>query len=192
MAEKNSSNSANSWLVPIVVAGIGAISTIAVAWINRPVSKSSEPQPAVESSSSPSQRGPSSLPPSVTGSMEQPVRLSSDQVKALLIGKIEQGRIIEPTIASLEGNPGTWYEAYYDDNNTMLYRRAASEVGAERWTWFVNENGTLCRGPGPTSSEMFCRTIESVGDDAYRGVGFRSGTPRYEFTVEFGNAEALQ
>jgi hypothetical protein len=190
MADKDSSNN-QSWVVPVVVAVIGAISTIAVAWLSRPLSS----PPAIQTSSptpsiAPSQEASTAL--SSTGSLEQSVRLTPDQIKALLVGRIEQGRLIEPSNATTEGNAGTWYNAYYYSDNTMLYRRSASETGSERWIWVVEENGSLCRGPGPTKAEMSCRSVESVGDDRYRGVGFRSGEPRYEFTVRPGNAEELQ
>ena len=191
MADKDSSNN-QSWVVPVIVAVIGAISTIAVAFLN----KSSSSPPATQTSSPTLSLTPlqnkSVAPSSATGSVEQPVRLSPDQIKALLVGRIEQGKLIEPSNATIEGNAGTWYDAYYYSDNTMVYRRAASEAGLARWIWVVEENGSLCRGPGPTKAEMYCRSIESVGNDRYLGVGFRTGAPRYQFTVRSGNAEELQ
>lgn len=192
MADKDSSNN-QFWVVPVVVAVIGAISTIAVAWLNKsssspPVTQTSSPKPSIASS----QEASTALSSTTTGSLEQPVRLSPDQIKALLVGRIEQGKLIKPSNTTTEGNAGTWYDAYYYSDNTMLYRRAASEAGSARWIWAVEQNGSLCRGPGPTKAEMSCRSIESVGNDRYRGVGFRSGEPRYEFTVKSGNAKELQ
>ena len=191
MANKDS-NSVKPWFVPIAVAVIGALSTVVVAWINKRPSNSpvSQKSPASSIEQSQEENPDPSFP--VAGSPEQPIRLLPDQIKALLVGKIETGRVIEPSIASLEGNSNTWYDAYYYGDNTMLYRRAASESGSEKWMWFIEKNGSLCRGPGPTKAEMFCRSVESVGNDTYRGVGFRSGKPRYEFTLKSGNADELQ
>jgi hypothetical protein len=126
-------------------------------------------------------------PSTVAGTLDKPIRLSPEQIKKLLIGKIEQGKIVIPTLAE-EGNENTWYDAYYFSDGTMLYRRANAKDAYE-WVWYIDKNGNLCRG---VAGNCTCRTIESIGDNHYRAVGFKTGTIRYTFSTKHGIPDNLK
>jgi hypothetical protein len=57
MSDKDSGDK-QPWLVPVIVAVVGAVSTIAVAWINKP-----QPSPSPASTTSPSPTATVSIPP---------------------------------------------------------------------------------------------------------------------------------
>lgn len=128
-------------------------------------------------------------PAARVGSEDRPIRLSSEQIRKLLVGKVEHGKLVEPTIREMEGNPGTWYDAYYYEDGTMLYRRTACEFNTEKWIWSLDNRGSLCRGIA--KGQMVCRSIESIGEDWYQGVGFRTGAVRYRFQIKSGKPEDL-
>ena len=71
----------------------------------------------------------------------------------------------------------------------MLYRTAENRFGPDTWDWLIDDNGNLCRGS--QAGESSCRSIESVGDNSYRAVGFRTGALRYEFSMEEGSPQEL-
>jgi hypothetical protein len=123
----------------------------------------------------------------VVGTLDKPIRLSPQQIKKLLVGKIEQGKIAIPTLPE-EGNENTWYDAYYFSDGTMLYRRANAK-DAYKWVWYIDKNGNLCRG---VSGNCTCRTIESIGENHYRAVGFKTGTVRYIFHIKPGIPDDLK
>ncbi|MDZ8263189.1 hypothetical protein [Nostoc sp. ChiQUE01b] len=125
----------------------------------------------------------------VVGSEDKPTRLSSEQIRKLLVGKVEYGKLIEPTIPEMEGNLGTWYDAYYYSDGTMLYRRTASEFNTEKWVWSLDDRGSLCRGT--SNEQMVCRSIESIGENWYQAVGFRTGTVRCRFQLKSGKPNDL-
>lgn len=123
----------------------------------------------------------------VVGTLDKPIRLSPEQIKKLLIGKIEEGKIVIPTLPE-EGNENTWYDAYYFSDGTMLYRRVNAKDAYE-WVWYIDKNGNLCRG---VSGNCTCRTIESIGENCYRAVGFKTGTVRYTFSTKRGSPDNLK
>ena len=119
------------------------------------------------------------------------MRLSSKEIRHIIAGKVENGKLVKPTHPEFEGRSNTWYRAYYFEDGRMLYLPAVSRSPPERWEWYVDENGNLCRGPAGSKSRS-CRSVESIGEGRFRGVGFRTGTIRYEFYVEEGSPDAMQ
>jgi len=103
--------------------------------------------------------------------------LSGAEVKGLLIGKTEQGQVVEPSSEDI-GKRGTRYAIAYRANGTLAYSTNKGRSGIGEW--FVNEDA-LCRSID--DGDAYCRRIVKKRN-GYQGVGFRSGTLRYKFTIQ--------
>ena len=111
-----------------------------------------------------------------TPAVEYP-RLTAEEVRTLLTSGTEVGRIVRPS-GDWEGDAGSRYRARHDPSARVTHTPDGGNTIA--FTWTVRPSGALCRGP---KDERKCRFIEQR-PDGYAAVGFRSGTVRYQFTVE--------
>lgn len=118
-----------------------------------------------------------------SASAENPIRLSGDAVRKLIVGNSEIGKIVQPSEEMVEGRPNTWYRAKYLEDGTMIYDHADHIADREEWDWYIDDDGNLCRGARWVDFRS-CRTIVSVGKNSYHATGLRTGTLRYTFIYD--------
>ena len=102
--------------------------------------------------------------------------LNRGQIVSLLSGKTEQGMVNQPSSDDI-GPVGTRYSIMYSEDGSLRYSTSQGRSGSGNWSF---SGDALCRSFDGMSSS--CRNIEKT-TSGYQGVGFRTGTLRYTFTV---------